>query len=144
MAVREVGEGEYLSMARRSIGMPSRACFFRHSCSVNLWIRLQTVECKSRECVCGSEGCVCVCGGEVLSSHVNGECLICSVEKLVMKSLICKIKLVHATCSRFSFPFLYKFIYNNYRTGKPKSYSIIMLCNVIHMRHAFQLHWPAV
>ena len=47
MAVR-VAEGEYLSMAIRRIGMPSMACFFRHSCSVNLCTRLQTV-------------CACVC-----------------------------------------------------------------------------------
>ena len=51
MAVRVAGEGEYLSMAIRRIGMPSMACLFRHSCSVNLWTRLQTVYVCIHRCV---------------------------------------------------------------------------------------------
>jgi len=42
MAVRVCEDGLYFSMAVMSIGIPSIACRLRHSCSVNLWIRLQT------------------------------------------------------------------------------------------------------
>ena len=36
MAVRVVGLGEYLSMAMRTIAIPSRVLRRRHICSVNL------------------------------------------------------------------------------------------------------------